>query len=339
MIDPRKKTSVSFEELDAMIHDILMTLDASAHGLTREAPCDRLQNLQSAAYGIDSPVVYRKMPFDRHRQDWVEFSEGGTDKLDLPTIKYLCWVPEIALDERFLHYVAQSSVELKWRSLAGLVRSCHSAWGTLFSHSNSLLAVRELLKSYHGSHHVILTWQKNPDAVLSRNGPLLLADMLIRTGSRLRSFADEWGLEKESTFFQEFVKTAAEKCRQRMHRLPDDVLLMLFRDLLSWKGWKKEEFKKEIGGLILHQPMNPHIQEVVQRFILHHKELGDPRLTANGSKWSGVPVSARNVFTEWLRREVPFAFSERVFQEGRGWTWQNRASRLEPLHLDRQEWH
>ncbi len=338
MVGAGKDSSISFEELGSMIHDALLTLDASAHSVTREPPGVKLQNLQSAAYSIGSSVVHRQMPFERHKAEWVKFSEGKIDKLGVPALKYLCWVPEIALDERFLHHLETSSLELNWRSLAGLVRSCHSAWGTLSPDSDSLSLVRELLKHYRGSHKSIRAWQGHPDAVLGRNGPLLLADMLIKAGSRLTSFANDWGLEKESTFFQQFVKVASEKCRQRIHRVPDNVMLMLFRDLLSWKGWKKDDFKKEIGALILHQPMNAHVQEVIQRFVLHHKELGDPRLPANTIKWSDVPVSAKNVFTEWLRREVPFAFNERVFQEGRGWTWQNRASRLEPLRLDTQEW-
>jgi hypothetical protein len=116
------------------------------------------------------------------------------------------------------------------------------------------------------------------------------------------------------------------------------VLLMLFRDLLSWQGWNPSVFKKEIGALILHQPMNSRVHELVQRFVLHHRELGDPRERANGLKWAEVPLQARRVFAEWLNRENPFSFSEHIFQQGKGWTWQQKASRLEPLSYKQEEW-
>ena len=68
--------------------------------------------------------------------------------------------------------------------------------------------------------------------------------------------------------------------------------LVLFRDILSWQGWDPSAFKKEIGALILHQPMNPRVQEVVQRFILHYKDLGDPRNRVNGFNQMGRSASA-----------------------------------------------
>ena len=146
---------VSFEELNTIIQEVLSNLDVSAHGLTREPPGMRLQNLQSAAYGIDAPVVYRQMPFERHMKEWTRFISGDSEALDKAAIKYLCWVPEIAIDERFLRYVESSPIELNWRSLAGLVRSCHCKWEELSPESTSLSIIRVLLKRYKGPNRVL----------------------------------------------------------------------------------------------------------------------------------------------------------------------------------------
>jgi hypothetical protein len=329
---------VSFEELNVIIREVLSNLDASAHGLTREPPGLQLQNLQSAAYGIDAPVVHRQIPFERHRKEWTRFISGDTKTLDEAAIKYLCWVPEIAIDERFLLYMESSAMELNWRSLAGFVRSCHCKWEDLSPESTSLSIIRVLLKRYKGPNRVLLTWQAHPDALLSQAGPLLLAEMFIRAERSLRSFLDEWRLETQSPFFQTFIGIAVARCRQQINRLPEDLLLMFFRDLLSWRGWNPTAFKKEIGALILHKPMNTRVQETVQRFVLHHKELGDPRLRANGLKWAEVPLQARSLFTQWLSQETPFVFSEHIFQQGRGWVWQQKASGLDPLSFEREEW-
>jgi len=306
--------------------------------LTREPPVMRLQNLQSAAYNIDAPAVYRQMPFERHIREWTRFISGENEVLDKAAIKYLCWVPEIAIDERFLRYVESFPIELNWRSLAGLVRSCHCKWEDLSPESASLSIIRVLLKRSKGPGRALRNWQAHPDALLGQNGPLLLAEVLIRAGKSLRSFLDEWRLETQSSFFRTFIGTATARCRIQINGLPDDVLLMLFRDLLSWQGWDPSAFKKEIGALIVHQPMNARVQEIVQRFVLHHKELGDPRQRINGLKWAEVPLQARKVFVDWLNRENPFSFSEHIFQQGKGWTWRQKPSRLEPLSFKQEEW-
>ena len=329
---------VSFDELDVIVREVLSNLDASANGLTREPQGARLQNLQSAAYRIDAPVVCRQIPFERHRKEWTRFVSGESEALDKAAINYLCWVPEIAVDERFLLCVESSPIELKWRSLAGLVRSCHYKWKDLSPESASLSIIKGLLKRYNGPNQILRTWQAHPDALLSQHGPLILAEKLIGAGKSLPSFLNEWRLETQSSFFQTFIEIAAAKCRVQINRLPKDVLLMLFRDLLSWQGWNPSAFKKEIAALILHQSMSSRIQELVQRFILHHKDLGDPRLRVNGLKWAEVPLQARKVFVEWLGHENLFSFNEHIFQQGRGWTWQQKDSRLAPLSFKQEEW-
>jgi hypothetical protein len=329
---------LSFEELNVIIQEVVRGLAVSEQRLTREPLGLRLQNLQSAAYSIDAPVVYRPTPFEQHVKEWTRYISGANKSLGKPTIKYLCWVPEIAIDERFLLYVESSSIELNWRSLAGLVRACHCKWEELSPESTSLSIIRVLLKRYRGPNRALRTWQTHPDALIGQNGPLLLVEILIRAGRSLDSFLDEWRLETQSIFFQIFIEIVAARCRVQINRLPEDVLLLLFRDILSWQGWRPSAFKKEIGALILHKPMSTRAQETVQRFVLHHKELGDPRLPVNRIKWAEVPVPARNLFVQWLRKENPLVFSEHIFQQGRGWTWQQKANGLEPLAFEREEW-
>ncbi len=328
---------VSFEDLNIIIREVLSNLDTSVRRLTQVPPGSRLQNLQNAVYSIDAPVVHRPWPLQRHLQEWAAFISGERETLDVSAMKYLCWVPEIATDTRFLNYVENSAIELSWRSLAGLVRSCHCRWDSLSLEGPSISIIRDLLDQYKGSNQVLLKWQANIDAVLGRKAPLVSADKLIRRGKSLQSFLDEWRFETESPFFQKFVEIAAIRCRDQINQLPDDVLVLLFRDLLSWPGWRLSAFKKEIGALILHKPMNGRVQETTRRFILRHKELGDPRLPINAIKWGEVPEQARTLFVEWLRQKNPFVFNEHVFQQGRGWIWQQRVSGMDHLAFEQQE--
>lgn len=327
---------VSFEDLNIIMREVVSNLNTSVRRLTQVPPGSQLQNLQNAVYSIDAPVVHRPWPLQRHLQEWASFISEEGKTLDKPAIKYLCWVPEIATDTRFLTYVENSAIELNWRSLAGLVRSCHCRWDNLSLEGPSVSIIKDLLEHYKGSNRVLLKWQANIDAVLGRKAPLVSAEKLIRRGKSLQSFLDEWRFETESPFFQKLVEIAAAMCRDQINRLPEDVLILLFRDLLSWPGWRLPALKKEIGALILHKPMNGRVQETVQRFILHHKELGDPRLPINAIKWAEVPEQARLLFIQWLRQKNTFVFNEHVFQQGRGWIWQQRASRQDPLSFEQR---
>ena len=196
----------SFEELDVIIQEVVRSLDVSRNGLTREPLGLRLQNLQSAAYGIDAPVVYRPTPFERHGKEWTRYISGDSKTLDKLTIKYLCWVPEIAIDERFLLHVESSSMELNWRSLAGLVRSCHCKWEELSPESTSLSIIRVLLKRYKGPNRALRTWQAHPDALLGQNGPLLLAEILIRREKVFVLFLTNGGLKHNLPFFRRLLR-------------------------------------------------------------------------------------------------------------------------------------
>jgi len=271
-------------------------------------------------------------------REWTRFISGDVKTLDKAAIRYLCWVPEIAIDGRFLAYIVSSGTAPNRRCLAGLVRSCHCRWENLLSESGCVSIVRGLIKNYNGSNQVLLKWQTNPDAVLSKSAPLILAERLIHSGKSLRFFVDEWQLEAHSPFFQKVVEIAAARCRDQLNRLPEDVLILLFRDLLPWPGWKLSAFKKEIGALILHRPMNGKVQEILQRFILHYEKLGDPRLPINRIKWAEVPRQATDLFIQWLLHENPFAFPEHVYQQGRGWFWRQKTSGLAPLSFEREEW-
>ncbi len=328
----------SFEDLSIIIREVVSNLDTSLQRLTQAPPGSRLQNLQNTVCSIDAPVVHRPWPLQRHLQEWAAFISGEAETLDNPAIKYLCWVPEIAIDTRFLTYVENSTIELNWRSLAGLVRSCHCRWEHLSFEGPSISIVINLLKHYKGSNRVLLKWQANIDAVLGRKAPLVSAERLIRSGKRLQSFLNEWRFETQSPFFQKLIEITAAMCRNQVNRLPDDVLVLFFKDLLSWPGWRISAFKKEIGALILHKPMNGRVQETIQRFILHHNEFGDPRLPVNAIKWAEVPEQARGLFVQWLRQENLLVFNDHVFQQGRGWVWQQRASGMDHFAREQKEW-
>lgn len=337
MDHPQKNDDLLLKDLSALIRELVNDLDDAARRIAKKPAAVRLQNLQNTVYGIDAPVVNRRAPLERYMKDWREFVRGNKKSLDKRTIRFLCWVPEIALDVRLLAAVQSSGIELNWRSLAGLVRSCHCMWESMPQISPAVQIVKGLLHRYRGTNQVLRKWQSATEALLASDAPRVMADKLVGSGRSLAPFIDEWRIEPQSAYLRRVVEIATATCRSRLDQLSYPSLALFFRDLLPWPGWKPSTFKKEIGALIQHNPMSDRSRETVQRFILHFEGLGDPRLSVNRVKWAEVPNQAKDRLIQWLRRENPYTFSEHVYQQDKGWAWKQKASLRDPLSFEDAE--
>ena len=325
------------ENLGALLREMVNDWDDSARRITRKPAEARLRNLQRTVHSINAPVVNRPPPLERYMKDWTEFVGGNKETLDKRAIRFLCWAPEVAVDVRFLACVEDSGIELNWRSIAGLVRSCHCMWDRMPPESPSVHIIRGLLNRSPGTSEVWRKWQAHTDALLTAQAPRIMAHTFLRSGKSLASFLDEWRIEPQSAFFQAVVGHAAAACRTGLGQPPGMLHILLFRDLLPWPGWRPSDFKKEIGAVILHRPMSDQSRETIQRFILNLEGLGDPRLPANRIKWAEVPGEARDCLAQWLRQENPYVFAEHVYQQGRGWVWSRKASVHDPLSFEEQD--
>jgi hypothetical protein len=334
---PQKNDDVLLKDLSALLREVLDDLDDAARRITKTPAAARLRNLQSTVYDIDAPPVHRGAPLERYMKDWTEYVSGNKESLDKRSVRFLCWVPGIAVDLRFLAVVQRSGIELNRRSLGGLVRSCHCMWESMPAISPSVRIIEGLLYRYRGADRVVRKWQSAAEVLLASDAPRVMADTLVGGGRSLASFIDEWRIEPQSAFFRRVVEIATAACRSRLDQLTGAALVLLFRDLLPWPGWKPSTFKKEIGALIQHKPMSDRSREAVGRFILHFEGLGDPRLSVNRVKWAEVPDQARARLIRWLCRENPYAFSEHVHQQGKGWVWTQKSSLRDPLSFEDAE--
>jgi hypothetical protein len=283
----------------------------------------RLSHLAATVRKIGSAFPRRPVAHARYMTQWTQFVSGNGRDLDEGTMRYLCWEPDIAASDRFLVYLQGSGMEMTVRPLAGLVRSCQSKWEGPFPTSRPVELVRDFLDRYGGPSPVIWKWKSHPNAVLGTNGPEILGLSLVEEGRALRAFLEGWYLDSRSPFVHKVVEAATASCRARLAQPSRGLLELLFGELLVWPGWKLPLFKREIAELILHGAAVGQVREVLQKFILIHNDLGDPRVPANRMKWADLPREALNRVLLWLS-ENPFSFFDRVHQEGRGWTWRCR---------------
>jgi hypothetical protein len=314
-----RETELSLNDLCLLVRRIDDEMGGFEELLGRQPMEGYLRNLQATADGIGSVFPKRPVGHPRYRAQWNEFASGRRKDLDRGTIRYLCWEPDIATSDQFLIYITALDTELSRRPLAGLVRSCHHKWNGPFAAGPSTERVRRLVNRYVGPSPVILKWKSNIEAILGVQGPEMLGRALVEENKTLVSFAEEWYLDFRSPFVHKVAEAAAAACRLLLAKPTRGLLELLFGQVLLWPGWEPHLFRQEIAELILHGAVAGQTREILQKFILANKHLGDPRLESNRAKWAGMPIEAIDRMRLWLT-ENPFRLLEKVYQEGRGWT-------------------
>jgi hypothetical protein len=324
---------VSLDALSLLIRKADKEMRESAKLFLRQPIESCLQNLRITVEKIGSAPIRRPPPLERYMLQWSEFESGKRTHLDRGTMRYLCWEPQIATSSLFLTYLRGSGMPLNRRSLEGLVRSCHSKWVGSFSESSSVDTIKSLVGDYTGPNPVLVKWKSNIDAILGKDGPEILARGLVNEDKTLHAYLDEWYLESQSPFVRSVVEAASAKCREQLDRSSAGLVDLLFRELLPWPCWTLPTFKKEIGALVLHGAATGNIQEILRKFVLNHKELGDPRFPTNRIKWAEVPEEARERVLQWLCNDNTSSFCDHVYREDKGWGWRRREERTDTVQF------
>ena len=314
------------------VMDRMRSFVASLDGQAKE------KHLPKLAAAVDSMVSVfpASPPYDpRYTEEWIAFASGNRKDLEPGALRYLCWEPNIATSEPFLAYLWRARLSLKFRPLAGLVRSCHAVWKPAPGIFPAAGVIKDLVKQYEGPSRVILKWKSNLNAIFGVQGPETLGRNLIIEKKKVSPFLEEWYLDPQSPFARQVVERAAALCRDQFTEPSLAVMRALFGELLPWAGWDIAALRQEIGALILCAA-DGQARNTLQKFVMMHRSLGDPRLPKNSANWAGVGQEAKKRFEEWLA-EKPSAPSspsapplpasagksmQRVYREGEGWTWQ-----------------
>jgi len=321
-IQPQRVGGPSLDDIRLLVARISQDMKARAEVLAEESAEALLPNLRITAGKIGSSLPRRPPFLGKYMVRWKEFESGKSTALDRGTVRYVCWEPDIATGAQFLRYLQDSSVELSVRDLWGLVRSCHFKWESPVVESPALAVVKDLVIRCEKPSPIIEKWKANVEAVLSPEGPSILTNILVVEKKNLRAFLEEWYLDPLSPFVRKTVEKAAARCRDQLAQPSRDLLKLLFTELLQWPGWELLKFKQEVAALVLHGSACGQNREILQKFVLLHKDLGDPRLPVNVEKWSGFPEKAKEMVLQWLKK-YPLSSLERVYREEKGWFWRN----------------
>jgi hypothetical protein len=322
---------ISLDELRQTVTRISARMTAYVESVDAEPDQARLPNL-TALLGLMGTAFPQRPPYNaRHAAQWDGFAAGERKELDRTAVRYLCWQPEIAISPKFLAYLWGSGMKMGVRSLAGLVRSCHTAWGIAEGRSSTGV-IKDLILRYEGPSPIILKWKTDSNALFGARGPSILAERFVGSGVTLNVFFGEWYLDPESPFSREVVAKASAVCREQFGEASPDLLRLLFGELLSWPGWDLSALRREIGSLIL-VAASAQARQTLQRFLLIPKVLGDPRMPENEGNWAEMAPEAKSRVLGWLS-ENPFALQERVYRQGQGWIWQKAGQQYKVAHFE-----
>jgi hypothetical protein len=268
-----------------------------------------------ATIGSDRPARPRYIP-EEYLLDWRNFVSGKKSSLEPRAIKFLCWVPDIAIDIRLHRYLDSSEVRLGSRSLQGLLSSCHSRWTSDMGSSDVCVSLRRKLRAFEGSNRAVNNWKDNPRIVAGADAPSQFAGkMLENLEVPVAEHAKRWAIPDHSAFMRAAVIEAVEKCQHRIST-KSNLVSFLIKQLLQWDGWELRDFKNHLSRWIL----SPHPQQIEE---LHESlkqlaltKLGDLRNPSNAARWLGIKDAAKDEFIKWLSRgEIEFFF-DHVLPEG-----------------------
>jgi len=197
--------------------------------------------------------------------------------------------------------------------LMGLVFSYFAKWGQIRQQNEVEVLIAGALRAYSRRNPLILKYRENAGllfnpvaadglgsrAVENREAPKVrLAGFHIGLAANLALST----LSSAARTFRSLSSPASPTDRQE--RLKYGIQDVLVPEL------QLGDFQSVVSALIVSDwvEKNPNIRQELEQYVLHHKELGDPRLQVKN--WSGMDQAATAKFLQWIAREgIVFFFN------------------------------
>lgn len=262
-------------------------------------------------------VQQRRCP-EAYVEDWQHFLRRRQQPLPIRTIRFLCWEPTVATDERFHAYLENEVKDLSARSLRGLVWSCHSRWSQEFATSAVVQRVYQRLETYQGSHWLLVQWRKQAAVLLTPPGPNRLAASMVAKRTSIAMLCNIWALDEHSPYVLTMLHQAVVYCLQWMEN-ELALCVYLITELLSWSGWSARHFRATVAATVQHPVTNTidEMPEQLTALILSDSRLGDPRLPQQEPYWQEIPDKARQRVLQWASRADLKFFFDHVLPESK----------------------
>lgn len=237
---------------------------------------------------------------------WREaLKANGVDHLTSRELRRLSWEPEVALSDAYLTELRMRDLPLGRGFLKGLVFSVLTSWGE--NNSRRLLGyLREYEKVANASPYL----KKIAPYILAEDGHITTANALIAAKSTVqRTLSEIFGIALSTTkYAHEVLAVVIEVGHQKVLSSSKEERSWFYAEIL-------QHVNKEVLLLCLEKVVsaidgskNDAAKEEFKRFVLHHPNLGDPRLPGYEGNWpKDKQITAKVI--EWLSQsDIKFFF-------------------------------
>ncbi len=250
--------------------------------------------------------------------EWQRYVQDPQQYVSARAVRYLCWEPSVATEERFLSYLEHHVGAIGSRSLQGLVWSCHARWSGEFAAGAAVRHVRQRLVTYDGDHVMLRHWRQHADVLLGPTGPRRLGATLLAERLAIAVLCKTWAMDEGSPYVLEVMRQALAGCVRELVSEPA-LCSYLLSMLLPWPGWTAKDFYTAIDATVRHATIQTTagIPEQLATLLLADPRLGDPRLPQQAELWQHVSPEARQRVVYWLSRDDMTFFFDVLLPESK----------------------
>lgn len=250
--------------------------------------------------------------------DWQRYLLDPQQLLSSRAVRYLCWEPAVATDERFHAYLDATGGTASPASLQGLLWCCHTCWSPAFAAGAVARRVQQRLAAYAGDNALVRYWRQHAEVLLGPAGPRDLGAAVLAERGAITAFCQVRGIDERSPYMLAVLRQALGHCLQS---LEDDPSLSpyLLTTLLPWRGWTANDFRAAVAAAVAHPVVAalPEAPAQLLQLVLTDVRLGDPRLPSSLPNWVAIPAPVRQQFVQWLSAADIHFFFDQVLLESK----------------------
>jgi hypothetical protein len=253
---------------------------------------------------LDPAVVWRQ---------WAT-SQFDPDALDARQIRTLCVLPETATRPEFVKGLQKNSSALARTScLMGLVFSYFAKWGEIRQQNELEALITGALRAYSRRNPLILQYRNNADLLFNSNAANHLGSRAVERREQVKVQLAGYRIGLAANLAVSALSSTARSFRALLSPVSENDgaarLKYAMQDVLVAE-LPVADFQAVVSELIVSDWVERHqaIRHELRQYVLHHRQLGDPRLQVKN--WSGMDQAATAKFLQWIAREgIVFFFN------------------------------
>ena len=292
-----------------------------AYPIDPKRECKRLGEI-ARDFAIRAGDVRPQKGLPDPKRVWTTWAAAGFDlsTLDPRQIKALCLSPETAVAPELVKALHRDGELLRNTAcLMGLVSSYFARWGVIRQQEQMEDLIRKALRFYTRRHPTALEYREHASQLFSPSAAQTLAAEALHAREPAVAVLNRFRIAHSSNLAANIRSAAVREFLSRSHQVmnttePPHWMEYALSSLLV-PELPAKDFYSAVSALIVHEWTDKYAtcQDSLRRFVLHHRNLGDPRL--NSANWAGMEKASAERFLSWIAKENIIFFFNHVLPD------------------------